>query len=267
MVVAKKAVLNVTTQQSRFHKLKQESASTEITVKDLSITIGNHEILSHAQLQLHPGRHYILVGRNGVGKSTLLRAIAEGLVLPDSIQVLLLGQVQEDEDYGSSAAVSPDETVLEHVLRSDKQRERRLNEASRLSTAMDNVDDPTAMLKVYRKLTRERLEHDVAKARHRASKTSGVRGLGARKELTKLEEELTAASKRLDQLDISSDLRVEESTTVKEEIQNAIDMLADVQASLVAVQLFHLAFKLDMLTRPRWTPWAQKPKHDPYYLE
>ncbi|KAG9575748.1 ABC transporter ATP-binding protein uup-1, partial [Aureobasidium melanogenum] len=198
MAVAKKAVLNVTTQQSRFHTLKQESASTEITVKDLSITIGNHEVLSHAQLQLHPGRHYVLVGRNGVGKSTLLRAMAEGLVLPDSIQVLLLGQVQEDEDYGSSAPVSSDETVLEHVLRSDKQRERRINEAGRLLTAMDNVDEPTAMLQVY-------------------------------------QEELAAASQRLDQLDISSNLGVEESTTVKEETQNAIDMLADVQASLLAM--------------------------------
>ncbi|KAG9567449.1 ABC transporter ATP-binding protein uup-1, partial [Aureobasidium melanogenum] len=230
MAVAKKAVLNVTTQQSRFHTLKQESASTEITVKDLSITIGNHEVLSHAQLQLHPGRHYVLVGRNGVGKSTLLRAMAEGLVLPDSIQVLLLGQVQEDEDYGSSAPVSSDETVLEHVLRSDKQRERRINEAGRLLTAMDNVDEPTAMLQVY-------------------------------------QEELAAASQRLDQLDISSNLGVEESTTVKEETQNAIDMLADVQASLLAVQLPHIAFKLDMLTRARWTPRAQKPKHDPYFSE
>ncbi|KAG9679532.1 ABC transporter ATP-binding protein uup-1, partial [Aureobasidium melanogenum] len=230
MVVTRKAVLNVTTQQSRFHKLKQESASTEITVKDLSITIGNHEVLSHAQLQLHPGRHYVLVGRNGIGKSTLLRAMAEGLVLPDSIQMLLLGQVQEDEDHGSSAPVSSDETVLEHVLRSDKQRERRINEASRLSTAMDNVDDPTAMLKVY-------------------------------------QEELTAALKRLDQLDISSDVGVEEAMTVKEETQSAIDMLTDTQASLLAVQLPHVAFKLDMLTRSRWTPWVQKPKHDPYYSE
>ncbi|KAG9526239.1 ABC transporter ATP-binding protein uup-1, partial [Aureobasidium melanogenum] len=230
MVVTRKAVLNVTTQQSRFHKLKQESASTEITVKDLSITIGNHEVLSHAQLQLHPGRHYVLVGRNGIGKSTLLRAMAEGLVLPDSIQMLLLGQVQEDEDHGSSAPVSSDETVLEHVLRSDKQRERRINEASRLSTAMDNVDDPTAMLKVY-------------------------------------QEELTAALKRLDQLDVSSDVGVEEAMTVKEETQSAIDMLTDTQASLLAVQLPHVAFKLDMLTRSRWTPWVQKPKHDPYYSE
>ncbi|KAH0264282.1 ABC transporter ATP-binding protein uup-1, partial [Aureobasidium melanogenum] len=236
MVVAKRAVLNVTTQQSRFHTLKQESASTEITVKDLSITIGNHEVLSHAQLQLHPGRHYVLVGRNGVGKSTLLRAIAEGLILPDSIRVLLLGQVEEAEDSGfSEAPVSPKETVLEHVLRSDKERERRVHEASRLSTAMDNVDDPTAMLKVYRELRCEQLERDVAKARHRASKTSGVRGLGARKTLTKLEEELTAASERLEKLVISNDLGVEEPKTVKEETQNAIDMLTDVQASLVAM--------------------------------
>ncbi|KAG9946934.1 ABC transporter ATP-binding protein uup-1, partial [Aureobasidium melanogenum] len=236
MVVAKRAVLNVTTQQSRFHTLKQESASTEITVKDLSITIGNHEVLSHAQLQLHPGRHYVLVGRNGVGKSTLLRAIAEGLILPGSIRVLLLGQVEEAEDYGfSEAPVSPKETVLEHVLRSDKERERRVHEASRLSTAMDNVDDPTAMLKVYRELRCEQLERDVAKARHRASKTSGVRGLGARKTLTKLEEDLTAASERLEKLVISNDLGVEEPKTVKEETQNAIDMLTDVQASLVAM--------------------------------
>ena len=70
VIAAKKAVLNVTAQQSRFHAQKQESASTEITVKDLSITIGNLEILSHAELQLHPGRHYVLVGRNGVGKSS-----------------------------------------------------------------------------------------------------------------------------------------------------------------------------------------------------
>lgn len=70
MVITKKAVLNVTAQQSRFHAQKQESTSTEITVRDLSITIGTREILSHADLQLHPGRHYVLVGRNGVGKSS-----------------------------------------------------------------------------------------------------------------------------------------------------------------------------------------------------
>lgn len=78
---------------------------------------------------------------------------------------------------------------------------------------------------------------------------------------------MTAYASRLGQLDISSGPGAEESTTNKEETQNAIDMLADVQASLVAVQLLQLPFELKMLTRPRWMPHPQKQKHDPYYSE
>jgi hypothetical protein len=51
-----------------------------------------------------------------------------------------------------------------------------------------------------------------------------------------LEDTLLTSPPRLDELDISSDLETEESTTVKEEMQSAIDMLADVQAALVSVQ-------------------------------
>lgn len=124
--------------------------------------------------------------------------MAEGLIpsIPAATRILLLGQVQEDEDDGSSAPSSPDETVLGHVLRSDKHRRRLLYEASRLSVAVDNVEDPAALLKVYRRLKRERLQYDVDEARWRASKTSGVRGLGARKALTDLEGELAIASMR-----------------------------------------------------------------------
>lgn len=47
--------------------------------------------------------------------------------------------------------------------------------------------------------------------------------------------QLTACIFRLEKLVISNDLGVEEPKTVKEETQNAIDMLTDVQASLVAM--------------------------------
>ena len=104
--------------------------------------------------------------------------------------------MQENEDKDSFAPSSPDETVLEHVLRSDKQRRRLLYEASMLSVAMDNAEDPSALLKVYRRVKHERLQHDVEEARQRASRTSGVRGLGARKALTALEQEFAAASMR-----------------------------------------------------------------------
>lgn len=187
-------------------------------------------------------------------KTALLRAIADGLVpgISAPVRVLLLGQVQEDEDKDrdATASSSPDETVLEHVLRSDKLRERRLYEARRLSEAMDNIDDPTAMLKAYRELTHERLEREVEEAKLKASKTSGVRGLGARKALTTLEEELATASSRLDHIHISNGLDDEDSTTIKEETQKAIDMLADIQASLTSVHYFPLITHLTHTNNP-----------------
>lgn len=64
-------VLTVMAQQSRFHTDAVDAPiSKEILVKDLSISIGNKEILSHATLHLQEGRHYALVGRNGTGKSS-----------------------------------------------------------------------------------------------------------------------------------------------------------------------------------------------------
>ena len=64
-------MLTVTAQQSRFHNEAIEgSALKEILVKDLNISIGHREILNHAEFQLQVGKHYVLVGRNGIGKSS-----------------------------------------------------------------------------------------------------------------------------------------------------------------------------------------------------
>ena len=43
----------------------------QLDIRGLNITIGRREILSDAQLKLHYGVHYAVVGRNGVGKSCL----------------------------------------------------------------------------------------------------------------------------------------------------------------------------------------------------
>ena len=50
--------------------------SRNIDLKRVNITVNANELLAGATLRLHDGRHYGLVGRNGVGKSTLLRTIA-----------------------------------------------------------------------------------------------------------------------------------------------------------------------------------------------
>lgn len=68
---ASEPTLTVTAQQSRFHTDAVDApVSKEILVKDLSISIGQRELLSHAELHLQEGKHYVLVGRNGTGKSS-----------------------------------------------------------------------------------------------------------------------------------------------------------------------------------------------------
>jgi ATP-binding cassette, subfamily F, member 3 len=80
-------VLTVTAQQSRFHTDASDApVSKEILVKDLSISIGNKEIISHATLHLQEGRHYVLVGRNGTGKSSVFAS--PGLRRRDSTRIL-----------------------------------------------------------------------------------------------------------------------------------------------------------------------------------
>lgn len=131
--VPAEALLQVTAQQSRFHTDAIDAHTTkEILVKDISISLGQKELLSHAELHLKESGHYVLVGRNGTGKSTLLKAIAEGKVpgIPWSLKVLLLGQTKELEPEDGVSKLSLDEeTVLENVVRSDRTRERLMREA------------------------------------------------------------------------------------------------------------------------------------------
>lgn len=53
-----------------------------LNIKDLTISFGHTPLLQKANLQIGMGEHIALVGRNGVGKSTLLKIIA-GQASPD----------------------------------------------------------------------------------------------------------------------------------------------------------------------------------------
>lgn len=120
--------LVVTSQQSRFHTASEASESfttKDLDIQTLNIAIGNKEILVDATLKLQYGVRYALVGRNGVGKSTLLKAIGEKLIpdIPANLKILLLGQTETLEDTRVG------ETVVEYVVRSDKEREKAMRES------------------------------------------------------------------------------------------------------------------------------------------
>ncbi|KAF2458231.1 P-loop containing nucleoside triphosphate hydrolase protein [Lineolata rhizophorae] len=58
--------------------IKEEDGEVEIVNADFSLGYGGMLLLSHTNLRLLKGHRYGLCGRNGCGKSTLMRSIAEG---------------------------------------------------------------------------------------------------------------------------------------------------------------------------------------------
>ncbi|MFZ4703968.1 MAG: ATP-binding cassette domain-containing protein, partial [Candidatus Methylumidiphilus sp.] len=57
-----------------------------IRLADVSIAFGVHPVLDHADFQLDPGERVGLIGRNGEGKSTLIKVIA-AIIPPDHGEV------------------------------------------------------------------------------------------------------------------------------------------------------------------------------------
>lgn len=56
-----------------------------ITLENASLAFGHHALLDHAAFQLDAGERVGLIGRNGAGKSSLLKAIAGTIKLDDGI--------------------------------------------------------------------------------------------------------------------------------------------------------------------------------------
>ena len=85
----------------------------KLTLAGVQISINQLDILVDAHLKLKPLTRYGLVGQNGVGKSILMRCLADNLLvgLPQNLNILHISQL---EDFNEST------TVVEEVLSADK---------------------------------------------------------------------------------------------------------------------------------------------------
>ena len=85
---------------------------SEIIIENLSKTIKNNKILDNVNLTFESGHVYGLVGRNGSGKTMLLRAIC-GLIFPDSDKVIIDGkQLHKDISFPESCGIIIENTDL-----------------------------------------------------------------------------------------------------------------------------------------------------------
>jgi len=102
-------------------------------MSDISVRIAGRLLIDHGSVQIAPGARVGFVGRNGVGKSTLFRAIRGDL--PTETGTIAIPPRWR---IGSLAQEAPDgpESLIEVVLKADLEREALMREAE---TAHDPV--------------------------------------------------------------------------------------------------------------------------------
>ncbi|TFY62388.1 hypothetical protein EVJ58_g3888 [Rhodofomes roseus] len=108
-----------------------KNKSKDIHLPNIDVNFGSNRILSGASLTLAYGRRYGLIGRNGVGKSTLLRHIAMREVpIPAHITILFVEQ----------EIVGDETTALDSVLKADVWRDILLREERELNQKLQELE-------------------------------------------------------------------------------------------------------------------------------
>ncbi|ESZ98926.1 putative translation initiation regulator (Gcn20) [Sclerotinia borealis F-4128] len=117
---------------------EQSTKSKDIKVDNIDVSIGGLRILSDTNLTLAYGRRYGLVGQNGIGKSTLLRALARReLAVPTHISILHVEQEISGDDTPAIQAVLDADVWRKHLLSEQVKISKQLAdmEAERVSMA------------------------------------------------------------------------------------------------------------------------------------
>ncbi|KAG0375759.1 hypothetical protein BGX24_008694 [Mortierella sp. AD032] len=175
------ALVEACSQQSRFYEVITETLSKEVDLQQVNINIGGQPLLQDTRLWFKSGTIYGLIGRNGTGKSTLLKAIGYGELIgfPLNIRTLYIEQLPPE---------TPDErTVVETVLKANMERTLLMSEYDLLQKAINKY--PRQLVKSIKNLDWERMKVRLAAQLKLATRRSGKRGAEARKELLVVEAE------------------------------------------------------------------------------
>uniref|UniRef100_A0A673HST9 ABC transporter domain-containing protein n=1 Tax=Sinocyclocheilus rhinocerous TaxID=307959 RepID=A0A673HST9_9TELE len=135
-----------------------KNRSYDIRIENFDVSFGERCLLLGAELCLASGRRYGLIGRNGLGKTTLLKMLASrSLRVPLHISILHVEQEVAGDDTVALQSVLESDTVREELLK----EERTLNAHIANGTA-DGLES-VRLSEIYAKL--EEIEADKAPAR------------------------------------------------------------------------------------------------------
>ncbi|KAF1840794.1 P-loop containing nucleoside triphosphate hydrolase protein [Cucurbitaria berberidis CBS 394.84] len=118
------------------------SKSKDIKIDSFDISISGKRILTDSTLTLSFGRRYGLVGQNGIGKSTLLRALSRREVsIPTHISILHVEQEITGDDTPAIQAVLDADVWRKHLL---KEQDKITKELTELEAERSTLADTSA---------------------------------------------------------------------------------------------------------------------------
>jgi ATP-binding cassette subfamily F protein 1 len=130
---------------------KSNTTSNVVQINNFSVTIGSKKLFDDSELVLAPGNIYGLIGKNGCGKTTLLKMITSRNI-PVNEKILILCVEQEIEDTEKSPVqllVESNGSFYKHQIRIKELEEIMSSEEF---SEMDNSDE---LLEEYENLEAE----------------------------------------------------------------------------------------------------------------
>ncbi|KAJ2341433.1 ATP-binding cassette, regulator of translational elongation, partial [Coemansia sp. RSA 2671] len=108
----------------------------DVKLEGFDISYAGKRILTNSNVHLVYGRRYGLIGRNGIGKSTLLRNIAHReLAVPTYISILFVEQEM----------IGDDTPAIRSVLKADIFREQLLRDEASINEELKKLDAPSPL--------------------------------------------------------------------------------------------------------------------------
>ncbi|KAF2995868.1 hypothetical protein E8E13_003894 [Curvularia kusanoi] len=121
--------------------------SKDIKIDSFDVSMPGLRILTDASLTLAYGRRYGLVGQNGIGKSTLLRALARREVsIPTHISILHVEQEITGDDTPALQAVLDADVWRKHLLKEQDKITQELNDLEKERSSMADTSADAARL-------------------------------------------------------------------------------------------------------------------------
>jgi len=117
-----------------------------LSIRSITVRVAGRVLLDDASATIPPGHHVGLIGRNGTGKSTLLKVIG-GELQPDTGSVELSGLFGRTNAIGWVRQEAPGgvETPIDHVLAADRER-------AALTAEAETATDPHRIAEIQARL-------------------------------------------------------------------------------------------------------------------